>query len=271
MRKLGILLCMIGLVAVFALPLFILDSEGPFGSLRGIEADLTAEALKAVPAGVDVEANGQSLTVLGAEFDEDIDAQLNAIDGVRSVTWEAGENIRPGDTDPDEADEPPAAPTEVSDTPDPDTPDPDTPDPDTPDSGVAADPQDEPEAPAVPEVDADEVVEALTVVDIVFLPDTATLTGSDTGTLTNVANALQNVDNGPIEVQAHMSNEGDPDVNQLLSEERAQAVVDFLVDQGVDPQLLVPRGYGASQPIDSRDTPEGRDANERVTFALFEG
>jgi chemotaxis protein MotB len=55
--------------------------------------------------------------------------------------------------------------------------------------------------------------------------------------------------------------------NQELSEKRAQAVVDFLVSQGVRPEMLSAQGAGDANPIASNSTPEGRAKNRRVEFS----
>ena len=59
--------------------------------------------------------------------------------------------------------------------------------------------------------------------------------------------------------------------NQILSEKRAQNVVDFLVTQGMNPGLVSAVGHGESNPIASNDTAAGRGKNRRVELALGAG
>lgn len=58
--------------------------------------------------------------------------------------------------------------------------------------------------------------------------------------------------------------------NLLLSEKRAKAVADYLVKKGMDPQRLVVKGYGFSQPIAENDPATGNDANRRVEVIRFQ-
>ena len=52
--------------------------------------------------------------------------------------------------------------------------------------------------------------------------------------------------------------------NQTLSENRAHAVMDFIIAQGIEADRLVIEAYGESQPIATNQTDEGRQRNRRV-------
>ncbi len=69
-----------------------------------------------------------------------------------------------------------------------------------------------------------------------------------------------------IEISGHTDSSGDSAHNRLLSRQRAQSVVDFLVARGVDADQLSAVGYGESRPIASNDTRRGRRANRRIEF-----
>ena len=56
--------------------------------------------------------------------------------------------------------------------------------------------------------------------------------------------------------------------NQLLSEKRADAVMNYLITQGVKPDLVAARGYGATSPVASNTTASGRSENRRVELTL---
>src|SRR5215469_9653611 len=58
------------------------------------------------------------------------------------------------------------------------------------------------------------------------------------------------------------------DSNQQLSLKRAQTVANFLVSQGVNPNLVSARGLGDADPVTSNDTPQGRAQNRRVELTL---
>jgi outer membrane protein OmpA-like peptidoglycan-associated protein len=71
-----------------------------------------------------------------------------------------------------------------------------------------------------------------------------------------------------LEVEGHTDSVGGDDYNQKLSENRAQAVRDYLVQQGITDSSIVFRGLGKTQPVASNDTPEGRQQNRRVELVL---
>lgn len=56
--------------------------------------------------------------------------------------------------------------------------------------------------------------------------------------------------------------------NDELSQKRADAVMQFLISQGVDPTLISAHGYGEADPVASNDTPAGRAKNRRVELTL---
>lgn len=88
--------------------------------------------------------------------------------------------------------------------------------------------------------------------------------------LDNVAEVLNNQQGiKNIVVEGHTDSRGNRDKNVNLSQERAQAVVDYLVDKGgVDASRLEAKGYGPEKPIDTNDTRKGRANNRRVEFTI---
>ena len=56
--------------------------------------------------------------------------------------------------------------------------------------------------------------------------------------------------------------------NQKLSQTRADAIKDYFVEQGIIPSRISARGLGPEDPIDSNETPEGRQRNRRVEIKL---
>src|ERR1041385_5542481 len=71
-----------------------------------------------------------------------------------------------------------------------------------------------------------------------------------------------------LEVEGHTDAVGSDDYNQKLSENRAQAVRDYLVQQGIPDNAIVSRGLGKTQPVATNDTAEGRQQNRRVELVL---
>ncbi|MBO7132918.1 MAG: OmpA family protein [Bacteroidales bacterium] len=71
-----------------------------------------------------------------------------------------------------------------------------------------------------------------------------------------------------VEIAGHTDNVGDDEMNQKLSEQRAQAVKDFLVSEGCNSDKLKTIGYGSTCPVASNKTEEGRKLNRRVELRL---
>ncbi len=67
-----------------------------------------------------------------------------------------------------------------------------------------------------------------------------------------------------IEIQGHTDNQGLYKDNNTLSLARAKAVYDFIISRGIDKEKLTFKGFGATMPIGSNLTPEGRQSNRRV-------
>ncbi len=72
-----------------------------------------------------------------------------------------------------------------------------------------------------------------------------------------------------IRINGHTDNAGNDLQNQTLSENRAKAVYDWLIAQGISDKRLRFQGFGESQPIDTNDTPEGRRRNRRTEFEIL--
>ena len=71
-----------------------------------------------------------------------------------------------------------------------------------------------------------------------------------------------------ITIEGHTDSRGAESYNQQLSQNRAQAVVDFLVSKGVDATRLTAVGFGENAPIADNTTSEGRALNRRIEFTV---
>ncbi|MCF8227945.1 MAG: OmpA family protein [Bacteroidales bacterium] len=87
--------------------------------------------------------------------------------------------------------------------------------------------------------------------------------------LERLVKLLNDVPTLKIEISGHTDNVGSQLYNQELSEKRAKAVVDYLLDKGIDEDRLTYKGYGFSQPIAGNDTEEGRAMNRRTEFKVI--
>jgi outer membrane protein OmpA-like peptidoglycan-associated protein len=87
-------------------------------------------------------------------------------------------------------------------------------------------------------------------------------------TLNAIYNIMVQYENAEFIIEGHTDNQGTPKDNQILSELRANAVMDFLMVRGVLAKRLSAVGYGETQPISSNDTERGREANRRVIIKV---
>jgi OOP family OmpA-OmpF porin len=70
-------------------------------------------------------------------------------------------------------------------------------------------------------------------------------------------------------ISGHTDNVGSDDANMTLSENRAKAVVDYILSKGISTNRLSSKGFGESVPIASNDTDEGKAQNRRVEFTIL--
>jgi outer membrane protein OmpA-like peptidoglycan-associated protein len=82
-------------------------------------------------------------------------------------------------------------------------------------------------------------------------------------TLLNENNTLE------IELNGHTDNTGTASINLKLSESRALAVMNYLLQNGIDKNRLGYAGYGETRPITDNDSPESREKNRRVEIKVL--
>ena len=73
-----------------------------------------------------------------------------------------------------------------------------------------------------------------------------------------------------IEISGHTDSKGSDDYNLQLSQGRADAVRQYLVDNGISEDRIISKGYGETVPLADNDTEEGRQTNRRVQFTVLE-
>ena len=71
-----------------------------------------------------------------------------------------------------------------------------------------------------------------------------------------------------LQVEGHTDSIGSDEYNRRLSEQRAEAVRSYLVQQGINPGAITASGFGKSEPVATNDTPEGRQQNRRVELVV---
>ncbi|MBK8081890.1 MAG: OmpA family protein [Saprospiraceae bacterium] len=87
--------------------------------------------------------------------------------------------------------------------------------------------------------------------------------------LDNVVKIMNERASMKVELGGHTDNVGDAAMNQELSQKRASSVLNYLISNGVASAKLSARGYGQNNPVESNDTPEGRDKNRRTELKII--
>ena len=104
--------------------------------------------------------------------------------------------------------------------------------------------------------------------NITFAVNSATIQPNFYGPLNDVAATLREYPSTAVDVIGHASSDGPDDYNMQLSQQRAQSVRTYLINQSVNSVRLYAVGMGETQPIADNSTPEGRAANRRVEIIL---
>ncbi len=97
-----------------------------------------------------------------------------------------------------------------------------------------------------------------------FQSGKAILTQASYAILDRVYESLVEWENVKLEIQGHTDNVGSDEVNLKISQARADAVMQYLIQRGISPSRLKAVGYGKSSPIADNRTAEGRAINRRV-------
>ncbi len=100
--------------------------------------------------------------------------------------------------------------------------------------------------------------------DLRFDVDKSEIKSQSYDNLADVVAVLKENQDMEVQIQGYTDSQGAEAYNQQLSERRAQAVVDYLTENGIDRDRLSYRGYGESNPVATNETAEGRARNRRV-------
>ncbi len=104
--------------------------------------------------------------------------------------------------------------------------------------------------------------------DVLFKSGSFELLGGARERLAKVSGIVLAYPSLHLSVEGHTDSIGTDDYNQQLSEKRAQAVRDYLVQQGISSDAISASGFGKTAPVASNDTPDGRKQNRRVELVL---
>jgi len=98
--------------------------------------------------------------------------------------------------------------------------------------------------------------------------DKSTIRPGNRETLSRMAGVLMTLQGYQISVYGYTDDIGTTQYNQKLSERRAEAVRDYLVNAGVDPTMITSTGYGESDPLQKGDSAQARAKNRRVEIGI---
>ena len=104
--------------------------------------------------------------------------------------------------------------------------------------------------------------------NIFFDTGKSTLRPESNSELDRLVKLLNDVPSLKIEISGHTDNTGSAKLNEQLSKDRAEAVVVYLKGKGITASRLTSEGYGASKPIASNATEDGRQENRRTEFKI---
>ena len=105
--------------------------------------------------------------------------------------------------------------------------------------------------------------------NIFFDFNKATLRSESIAELNRLVRILEDNATMKIEIGGHTDSKGSDAYNKNLSKNRAESVVNYLIEQGVSKSRLTFKGYGETTPIATNETEEGRQENRRVEFEVI--
>ncbi|MDJ0497010.1 MAG: OmpA family protein [Acidimicrobiia bacterium] len=106
---------------------------------------------------------------------------------------------------------------------------------------------------------------------VLFVEGEAVLTDEARSLLDSATDIISSDEETAFIVAGHTDDQGETAASKLLSQQRAEAVVSYLVSGGIEAARLTAIGYGDEQPLASNATEEGRAQNRRIEFVIREG
>tara|TARA_B110000285_G_scaffold25622_1_gene24631 strand:- start:518 stop:2587 length:2070 start_codon:yes stop_codon:yes gene_type:complete len=104
--------------------------------------------------------------------------------------------------------------------------------------------------------------------NIFFDTGKSTLRSLSNTELDRLVKLMKDVPSLKIEISGHTDNTGSAKLNNSLSQDRAQAVVDYLKGKGITAGRMTAQGYGSTKPIASNNSSDGRQQNRRTEFEI---
>jgi outer membrane protein OmpA-like peptidoglycan-associated protein len=104
-----------------------------------------------------------------------------------------------------------------------------------------------------------------------FADGSATILPASYTLLNQVVDAMVRNNIKHLRIEGHTDNRGDKKANQKLSAERARAIAEYLVKQGITAGRIETVGFGDTRPLAPNLTARGREMNRRVEFMILDG
>lgn len=104
--------------------------------------------------------------------------------------------------------------------------------------------------------------------NLVFGNNSSEIDASSLDDLEKLSEIMANDKDLKLAIEGHTDSRGAAEYNLSLSQSRADAVKNYLVDHGIDAARITSTGFGETKPIDTNDTAEGRTNNRRVELLL---
>lgn len=112
--------------------------------------------------------------------------------------------------------------------------------------------------------------EEIKIEDIYYDYDSYNLRDESKPSLDKLVKLLEDTPEAQVQINSHTDERGKFDYNMKLSENRAKSVVDYLVEQGINPDRLSSKGFSSSQPVvKNAKTEEDHQKNRRTTFQVL--
>jgi len=103
---------------------------------------------------------------------------------------------------------------------------------------------------------------------ILFQTASSNLNNVSSEQIGNIATIMKAIPIVEFKIGGYTDSTGDPAENKKLSQARAEAVMNALIEQGIDASRLTAEGYGSEFPVADNNTPEGREQNRRVAIRV---
>lgn len=104
---------------------------------------------------------------------------------------------------------------------------------------------------------------------ILFATNSSTLNTESRASLDKFAESLLNNPDTDVKIYGHTDSTGNDQINNPLSQRRAESVYNYLVSKGVSGSRMIAQGFGSTQPVADNSTVEGRTQNRRVEIYIL--